>query len=143
MHRLAVEDVRAEDPLVVPGVVPGRPVSEGVLDRLDAVPLAIAFTDGHRQLVVVGLYHTPSERRSHDPGQPRAGAKFQYACGTEGFGAGSHVVGEGDGSGPERDSIWQMAPQFAEEVRLVRLAQDPARMQDGPGSPGRSEPVLM
>jgi hypothetical protein len=143
VQRLAVEDVRTDDPIVALGVIPRRPVRRAVGDGLGAVPLAVAPAELQRQLVAIGLHDPAAERRGDDARDPHAGAKFQDAPTRDLARAGGDLVDERDGRGPEGDPIRQADVRLADDARLILSGQDRAGVEHRPLATALAEAVIL
>src|SRR4051794_10503427 len=143
MRRLAVEDVRPEDPVILTVVVPGGPIDLAIGDCRLPVPRAVAAAEVQRQSVAVGLDYVRAERRGDDTGQARARPELQYPAAANVLSAGEHLVGQGDGGRPEADAIGQAFAELADGARLFLIGKDRAGVQDRPSLPTLAEVVLV
>ena len=67
MHRIGIENIRAEDAIVLRVILPRCPVGGAVLDCGDRVPLCVLLADMKCELVAIRLNDAGAERCGDDP----------------------------------------------------------------------------
>src|SRR5687768_2446346 len=143
MEALRVEDVGAEDEVVVLCVRPPGPVGETVLDRADAVAFRVGPPQREHAVVAIGLEDARAVGRRDDSRQTGPRPELQHPLAGELARARRKLVREGDRRRPEGKSVWRLVTLLAQQALLVLIAERRACMGDRPLVRAESEMVLV